>query len=687
VVRISREKTDFTVTADAYVFHFSGGEASGAVKCPDTGRDVLKASFVPQVDGEPLENFEVRKISPGGESVKVSCRAGGEPVTLAFEFHSKGFVYSYVLPNGSGLRKFTLGAIEGDFFQVHNFDPDLTCFDIPRRIETPVQISSRRVEYDKFFQLDGGNYMMPPYLLAIHDRKQFIGLGLLDVPETAAGLDARVSAGRIEIQFDYGGDTQLSRYVTPRLGIYLAASRTGVLEAYRRSISHGESVKRTQPQHWWREPIYTSWGDQVYKKHLAEGHFTTEAGSEKYASAELIDAALEKLNRERIFPKTIVIDEGWSRALGDWDADDAKFGGSLAGYIRQKQRDGYRIVLYFNPFLVSTDADIVSARPGFLLAGADARPATVTRSGREYYLFDWSSADFRRHVRQKIARMVAPDGLNGDGLKVCGTKYLPGASDRPAYPSYGLGERYLLAVIRDVHSFVKRADADAPIFLACLNPLFERFFDVVRLGNISEVNHDLYVERAVTASRLMGEKPIDTDDWAAFGKAIGATTFIKALAGVPNIFSAFYRGDGRARVQGAMGGCPVSMSAEQYRLISAAWKMYELAGRIDRGTLRVDYDRMEFSAGRPGAGPFARTYQGGNILAVYSGRDIHLASLLRSKAIIDLPDGFEVASLERFDRSGRSEPVKFRKCLGNRIIFDALSSRDDTWYYHIEGAG
>lgn len=60
---------------------------------------------------------------------------------------------------------------------------------------------------------------------------------------------------------------------------------------------------------------------------------------------------------------------------------------------------------------------------------------------------------------------------------------------------------------------------------------------------------------------------------------------------MPNIFSAFYRGDGRSLHSGAMGEHLVSILSEQYRVISAAWKIYNFSKNISRNNLCIDYDR------------------------------------------------------------------------------------------------
>ena len=664
----------------------------------------------------------------GGSARTVSAKVRGCALEMELEgeFNSKvglEFLDSWLVHRCAILDGPSWGCLqpiglEGKFRQVRNFDPDLACFDIPRRIKLPVQISSALQTYRKFFQLDWGNYMIPPYLLALHDGRQYVGVGLLEVPDCPMPFDGLVSVGGFELKFDYGKAGRNGAYAAVPVGIYFGQRDADILWQYGESARScmeggGEAAPRDRPD-WWSGPIYTTWGDQVYRKHYEQGRMAVEAGAEEFLSAEMVDAALARLAEEQILPKIIVLDEGWSVGMGDWRGDDARFGGSLAAYIVSKQRKGYRIVLHFNPFLVAQEASkprftaAWKPRADFLLRDSAGRPKTVrglqaaihggletsNRSGRDYFLFDWSQAECRDMLLARLAAMVgggqtqysALGGphLNADGIKLSGTKFALPPDAQVAEPSYGQGERYLFAVIRDIHRRVKSVKDDAVIFLNCLNPLFGPHFDIVRAGNTSEVNHDLHVLRAAAASWLMPAKLIDTDDWAAYAKAIGATTFIKAVAGIPDLFSAFYRGDGRVRVGGAAGGHPMKMTGDQYRVISAAWKMYELAEAVDRGRLNIDYDRTEFStAGSIDSPPFLRTYQGGNVLAAYTAEAIYVASLLDDKCVIDLPEAFEIGSFERIDRFGGCERAPCRRCLGDKLIFDARSSREDTFYYRV----
>ena len=688
MVEIDTDDKTLNVRAESYEFSLDGETLTGKLVGRAEGAREIRVNFAPEVNGQAVE-ARVADISAEGSAAVVKLSSTGGQIALNLWFGEHGLAYAYALGADRPIESFRPGRIEGDFFQVRNFDPDLERFDIPRRIVTPLQIASCRRTYDHFFQLDAGNYMMPAYLVGLFDQTQYVGVGLLEVPDSAIPFDGRVTVSDFTLRFEYASGPGEGDYRSPAVWIGLADRPTELLGRYREAIDGHEAGALRIPPHeparpepWWLEPIYTTWGDQVYTKYVEQGQLTSEVGSEKYLSADLVEVALDRLASQHIHPKTIVLDEGWSGPLGDWQADDARFGGSLTRWVKDMHRRGYRIVLYFNPFLVSQDSAVAGAHREFLLTGADGRPVEVSRSGRDYYLFDWSHADLRRFILQRLAAMAGPDGLDADGIKISGTKFLPSADARFAEGAFGVGERYLLAVLEEIHKAIKQAKPDAPICLPCLNPLFRRTFDIVRLGNISEINHDLYVSRAETASYLLPGVPIDTDDWACWQKVIGDQTFRKVVCGIPNVFSSQFRGDGRFRWGGAMGGNPVSITPEQYRVIATAWRMYEASKDIPRAGLRIDFDRMEFST-PPSDRGYIRTYQGGYVLAVYRAETIELASLLAGKVIIDLPEGFNVAAVEAVDFDNHAQAVEHRLVLGNRLVFEAVSSRDQWITYRI----
>jgi hypothetical protein len=685
MVDIRIVKKSLTATAPAYTFELGAPDARGVLTAG--GRKALEMALAPQVNSEGLPGFAVAEITGSGDAAEVrfTHQAGSGKISL--KFYDGGVVYRYSLSAPAAVTRIGPGPARGEFFQVHNFDPDLEKLDIPHRITSPIQFNSRLTLSQEFLHFDCGNYIIPPYLVALFDKHAYIGFGLLDVPDVDMPINGQATVEQFSHWLDYGPRAQPAPYESPRFGLFISDSKPALLDAYAAAALGEHPRAATQPQPWWCDPIYTTWGDQVYAKHLAEGKFPKEAGSEKYLTAALVDSALARLAEHAIRPGTIILDEGWSRAMGDWRAEDARFGGSLAACIRAKQAAGHHVVLYFNPFLVDAAAPVVTEHPQWLVAKADGAKRTIERSGRTYNLLDWSNPLCRAAARKAVAQIVAPAGLGADGVKLAGVKFLPEPGDVLADPTYGLGERYLQSVLRDIREAAHAAAPRAPIFLACLNPLLGDTFDIIRTGNTSEVNHDEQLKRAGYASRLMSDKPIDTDDWASYAKVLGAVTFSKAAVGIPNLFSAFYRGDARPRYGGAMGGSPMRMDERQYRIIAAAWKAYEFSRTIPRGRLVVDFDRLEFAMAAPAAdGAFVRTYNGGNTLAVYDGKNLYLACVQAGPVVLVLPKGFRPTALEQFGQDGHSGEIPFTAVLGDKVMFEAGAAKDGVMYYRLRGA-
>jgi hypothetical protein len=249
--------------------------------------------------------------------------------------------------------------------------------------------------------------------------------------------------------------------------------------------------------------------------------------------------------------------------------------------------------------------------------------------------------------------------------------------------SYGFGESYLHAVVRDIYTRVKSVNPEAAVSLACLNPLFGPVFDMARMGNCSEVNHEVHCARAHTASWLLGDKPIDTDDWASYQKMVGGLTFVKAVAGMPGIFSAWRRGDGRMRFRGAVGGSPVRMPPDLYNVIATCWALYGFSAAIDRRCLTIDFDRGAFSTRLGDNASRVAALYGGNVLCVQTAGAVWASSLLDMRIVIELPFPAARASIRHVSLGGSSENIAFTSVADTNVCFGAVSCRTAPGYYHI----
>jgi len=67
------------------------------------------------------------------------------------------------------------------------------------------------------------------------------------------------------------------------------------------------------------------------------------------------------------------VDDGWQRALGDWEANE-RFPHGMAYLAERIRAKGLRPGLWLAPFLVTADSPIVHARPEWLLRDREGRP-------------------------------------------------------------------------------------------------------------------------------------------------------------------------------------------------------------------------------------------------------------------------------------------------------------------------
>ncbi len=678
--QITHNHKGIQVTAGSYRFFLDSVEPRAVLRSGANGAGIV-ISLAPMVNGARAQcavtRVQVEETSGKIPALVATLAMPGATLDIRCACDEAGVAISCTTRSDS-IAGVTLCSISGDFNQLHSFVPDLARIALPENTDIPIQIDSHSRAYSDFFQFDNGNFMMPPYLLAVSGAAGYLGVGLAEIPDRDPPVDCSARAGVLHItaRMQRRDDGAMG---TPRWWISPATDREDVLSRYRAFL--GQPAPATV-RDWWKEPIYTTWGDQVYAKHIASGSMASEQGSERFLSSVLVNNALDVLTNRGIEPKTVVLDEGWARECGDWTPADERFEGSLKAFIENLHARGLRVILWFSPFLARESAPLARQFPETLLCDEQGAPVTLQRGGGKYRLWDWSHQKVREAFTRSLATMISAAGLDADGVKIAGARFFPPAGARLNDTSFGEGEKHCKATLAAIYETVKREKPGAAVFLPCLNPLFADVFDIVRLGNISEVNHELYIQRAQTASWLLPTKPTDTDDWASFQKAVGTATLLKTLAGIPNLFSSGWRGDGRFKVQGGRGGNPVAITDRQYAILATAWRMYEHSKDLSRSNLRIDFDRLEFST-PPADGRFMRTYQGAQILAIYRPDTILLCSLQDTKAIIDIPKSFSPASVIR-EANGERGDVPFTRLLDDKIAFDMQSSAVSPALYFIQ---
>jgi hypothetical protein len=323
------------------------------------------------------------------------------------------------------------------------------------------------------------------------------------------------------LRLDYEGHTEVdgvfeAPVVVLRPGI---ADPYGGIRDYRSDlVARGCAPaphERDRPA-WWREPIFCGWGAQC---RLAALDARPAAA---YATQESYDAFLAHLERNGLVPGTIVIDDKWQVAYGTNEPDEDKWP-DLRGWIAERHANGQRVLLWWKAW------DPEGLPPEHCIRNPDGAPVA----------FDPTNPDARRALAAMVARMLGPDRIDADGLKVDFTARTPSGTALTAHGD-GWGIALLHELLRVVHDSAKEAKPDALLITQTPHPSFVDVTDMLRLndmpqfGIVKEMSHRAAVARAACPELL-----IDTDDWSVPDLAEWREYLeAKPLLGVPSLYYA-----------------------------------------------------------------------------------------------------------------------------------------------------
>jgi hypothetical protein len=314
---------------------------------------------------------------------------------------------------------------------------------------------------------------------------------------------AYVAADRaFSLRFDYEGHTRVDGELeTPAVVI-----TPGIEEPYAGLRRHRDDLAarghvpapaaRDVPA-WWSRPIFCGWGAQC---RLARMNGKPASGLADQAS---YDGFLDHLEREGVVPGTVVIDDKWQTAYGTNEPDAEKWP-DLRGWIAARHRRGQRVLLWWKAW------DAEGLDPGLCIRNADGAPVA----------FDPTNPAARSALAGILGRMLSPDGLDADGLKIDFTARTPsGASLRTHGEGWGIALLHDLLAI--VYAAAKQAKPDALLITQTPHPAFVDVTDMIRLNDMLRIDDGAPFApivpqmryRAEVARAACPELLIDTDDW------------------------------------------------------------------------------------------------------------------------------------------------------------------------------
>jgi len=253
---------------------------------------------------------------------------------------------------------------------------------------------------------------------------------------------------------------------------------------------------------WWLEPLYCTWNDQrMLSDHQAETELLNQTSTTVRKAVEQLDESLVRkaaanILRERLPVKTILLDEGWNIARGDWRPDPARFP-DLRGLVDELHAQGFKVMVWWNWAEIAAEADI----PHWQLTGN----GWTNRHGHRWR--DYSDPHIQENYLKPLMRTLfssEPGCYDLDGVK---TDFLADKvhPDTPLHdPSWRGEERYFARVTELFYREMRTHKPDA-IHLGCAGNYW--LADLIDLNRTYDVHTSNWIEHEERARMLQCTAP------------------------------------------------------------------------------------------------------------------------------------------------------------------------------------
>jgi len=368
----------------------------------------------------------------------------------------------------------------------------------------------------------------PLYLALSADEREWLGVSLAAPVDELSFVELlyRPAERGFSLELDYEAHTRVDGdFEAPR--ILLTPGEPDPYEGLRRhrrrltSLGYAPEPAERESPDWWQEPIFCGWGAQCRLAAL-EGGPTRD-----FATQANYDAFLGHLERNGVVPDTVVLDDKWQEAYGTNRADTAKWP-DLAGWIADRHARGGHVLLWWKAW----DPD--GLPPELCIRNPDGIPVAV----------DPTNPATVESLRDQLAHMLGPGGLDADGLKVDFTARTPSGRALTTHGS-GWGIALLHELLAIVYAAAKDAKPDALLITHGPHPSFVDVTDMIRLNDMvrmrdSDPATNIVAQmrfRAAVARAACPELPIDTDDWCVPNLAEWREYLaVKTSLGVPSLY-------------------------------------------------------------------------------------------------------------------------------------------------------
>ncbi|MBU1148740.1 alpha-galactosidase, partial [Patescibacteria group bacterium] len=223
---------------------------------------------------------------------------------------------------------------------------------------------------------------------------------------------------------------------------------------------------------WWLEGIYCSW----FETHTLDSPRQSR-----------VETAVSFFQENDIKVGTIILDEGWAgnKVYGDWQADPDKYPNGLRSFIDDLHNQGYKVLLHFMPFSVSTNSNVYQEHTSALKTIDHFQTLFIQGDQGK---FDYTNPRTREYLKERLRIMLSddPDAYNADGLKVDFVQIFRNSAEYDIQyqdPEIGRGVDYLHYSLKWLYDTAKEIKSDAFISGFGVHPFFQDTVDAIRTGD------------------------------------------------------------------------------------------------------------------------------------------------------------------------------------------------------------
>ncbi len=259
---------------------------------------------------------------------------------------------------------------------------------------------------------------------------------------------------------------------------------------------------------WHTDNLYCTWIDQsnMYKNPIVyDLNAQMNAGKgprpQDFLNEAFVRKAADIILKENLPLRTILIDDGWQKNIGEWEVDERKFP-NFRGLIDDLHAMGFKVLLWINfaDIYNSAQVDEKFLCPNYL---------------SKYNMRAWRFSDpevRKAYFEPLIRRMISdePGCYNADGIK---TDFLADKIEpkMPCTPDWRGEENYYVHLIGEMYRLMKQLKSDACHIGCAGHPYLAQYMDVVRTYDIFSSNAREHLERGRMVYHTSAKSPVTFD--------------------------------------------------------------------------------------------------------------------------------------------------------------------------------